>query len=382
EEPTTPPPVIQERTIVEQTGPPQIVRKVIRVPPRSQIHEHQQLETLNQYGSLSGANAPTAGNGVYGAGYGQSGKGYNTNGNYCQPDNHIEIQQQGPQVYGQTGQQRYQELQQSAVGARFNYNASNTQNLAGVGMHPSQPIVPPSNISQNAFGFQTGSIGTPAPSPPQPSLSSYGPSLQGLGGLVGAANFGAQRFGILGVPQNFGLAPNLGVESGLGVASSSGATPNFCAGGSFGAVPTFEGTLAGGIGGFSSSGFGGGAVHYGGGFGGGQLSNPGSYGVGASFGGAPFGTSGLADCAAQINPFVGNFSSATMACSSAALGGGLGAYGGAIGGFGGGYGGLGGGYGATLGGLGGGYGGGLGGGYGGGYGGGLGGGYGGGLGGG
>ncbi|CAF0867270.1 unnamed protein product [Rotaria sordida] len=35
EVPTTPPPRVQERTVVEPSGPPQVVRKVIRVPPRS-----------------------------------------------------------------------------------------------------------------------------------------------------------------------------------------------------------------------------------------------------------------------------------------------------------------------------------------------------------
>ncbi|CAF4354666.1 unnamed protein product, partial [Rotaria sp. Silwood2] len=111
EEPTTPPPRLQERTIVEQSSPSQVIRKVVRVPHRSQIHEYQHQETLDKYGSLSGANAPGAGYGVYGAGYGQSGQGYNTSGNYHQLSDNIEIQKQGPQGYGQTGQQRYQEPQ-------------------------------------------------------------------------------------------------------------------------------------------------------------------------------------------------------------------------------------------------------------------------------
>ncbi|CAF5197180.1 unnamed protein product, partial [Rotaria sp. Silwood1] len=42
--------------------------------------------------------------------------------------------------------------------------------------------------------------GASAPSLPQPSLSSYGPSPQGFGGLVGAASFGGQGFKSLGVP--------------------------------------------------------------------------------------------------------------------------------------------------------------------------------------
>ncbi len=33
--PTTPPPRIQERTVFEPAGPPQVIRRTIRVPPRS-----------------------------------------------------------------------------------------------------------------------------------------------------------------------------------------------------------------------------------------------------------------------------------------------------------------------------------------------------------
>ncbi|CAF4945777.1 unnamed protein product, partial [Rotaria sp. Silwood1] len=349
EQPTTPPPRLQERTIIEPSSPPQTIRKVIRVPPRSKIHEYQQQETLNSYGSLSGANVPAAGYGVYGAGYGQSGQGYNTSNNYYQLNNNSGIQQQGPLIYGQTGLQRYQEPQQIAAGAHFNYNVTNTHGLASAGMYPPQPVAPPSNILPNAFGFETGGIGASAPSLPQPSLSSYGPSPQGFGGLVGAASFGGQGFKSLGVPSNFGLAPNLGVASGLGVAPCLGAVPNFFAGGSFGAAPTFGGTSAGGIGEFFNSGFGGGAIGYGGGFGGGQLTNPGSYGAGTSFGGAPFGTQGLIDCGALINLLAGAFSSIAMSCCGGGMGASLGGYGGAMpGGFGGYGGAMSGGYGGAI----------------------------------
>lgn len=45
EVPMTPPPIIKERNVVEPAGPPQVVKRVIRVPPRSggfggHVHEH------------------------------------------------------------------------------------------------------------------------------------------------------------------------------------------------------------------------------------------------------------------------------------------------------------------------------------------------------
>jgi hypothetical protein len=40
--PTTPPPRIQERTVVEPAGPPQIIKKVIRVPPRGGSYGNSQ----------------------------------------------------------------------------------------------------------------------------------------------------------------------------------------------------------------------------------------------------------------------------------------------------------------------------------------------------
>ncbi len=176
EEPTTPPPRVQERTVVEPTGPPQVVRKVIRVPPRSQGYQHQQQQTLHQYGSSSGVNAPAAGSGVYGAGYGQSGQGYNNSGNYYQSNSSLVGQQQGQQGYGQTGYERYQGTQQLAAGAPFGYNAPNAQGLASAGMYPPQPaappsgippqpVAPPSGIPQNAFCFETAVVDAPVPFP-------------------------------------------------------------------------------------------------------------------------------------------------------------------------------------------------------------------------
>ncbi|CAF5118570.1 unnamed protein product, partial [Rotaria sp. Silwood1] len=57
---------------------PQVICKVIRVLSRSQNYQYQEQETLNQYGSLSVANVPTASDGAYEAGCWQSRKGYNT----------------------------------------------------------------------------------------------------------------------------------------------------------------------------------------------------------------------------------------------------------------------------------------------------------------
>lgn len=40
--PTTPPPRLQERTVVEPAGPPQVVKRVVRVPPRGNYGPAQQ----------------------------------------------------------------------------------------------------------------------------------------------------------------------------------------------------------------------------------------------------------------------------------------------------------------------------------------------------
>jgi len=321
EEPTTPPPRVQERTVVEPAGPPQVVRKVIRVPARSQGYQYQQQQTLNQYGSASGVNAPAAGGGAYGAGYGQTGQGYSSNINYYNSSSSIASQQQGQQGYGQTGYERYQGTQQLAAGAQFGYNAPHAQGLANTGMYPPQPVAPPPGIPQNAFCFETGGPAAPAPLPSQPFLPSYGQSPQSYGGFAGAANFGAQHFGL------GGAVPSFGAGSGLGVAGLG-------AGANFGAAPSF-----GGIGGFPSSGFGGGALGFSGGFGGGFPNSIGSYGASANLGGASFGAQGLGGYGAQINPFAGSFSGGAMAgfggCGGG-IGGGLGGYGAPLGGFGGG----------------------------------------------
>ncbi|CAF4922340.1 unnamed protein product, partial [Rotaria sp. Silwood1] len=148
EEPMTPPPRVQERTVVEPSGPPQVVRKVIRVPPRGLGYQHQQQDTLNQYGSLSGANAPAAGSGAFGAGYGQSGQGYGGGGSYYNSSSALGTQQGGPQGYGLTGYERYQGPQPQTAGAQFGYSASNAQGIASGGMYPPQPGLPQTIFQQ------------------------------------------------------------------------------------------------------------------------------------------------------------------------------------------------------------------------------------------
>jgi len=61
--PTTPPPRVQERTVVEPAGPPQVVKHVIRVPPRSGGYANYQ-----QQGAAYGSNASQAGGSLLSAG--------------------------------------------------------------------------------------------------------------------------------------------------------------------------------------------------------------------------------------------------------------------------------------------------------------------------
>lgn len=324
EQPTTPPPRLQERTIIEPSGPPQIVRKVIRVPPRSQQHEYQQGETLDKYGSLSGVNTPTAGHGAYGAGYGQSGQGYTTNGNYYQTDNRFQCNElqgpQGPQGYGQTGQQRYQGYQQPSTGACFGYTPSTSTSATNNGFYPTQPAAAPSNMPPNMFCFEIGGTDVPGPSSPQTSLCSYGAVPQGLTGLGGFGNFASQGFG--GTP-------------GLG------ALQNFSVGANFGGASAFGAASTGGLGGFSNSGFGSGALGNGGGFG--------NFGTGGNFGSASFGAQNFGNSPMQQStPFTGNSSGGAMSFGGSF---GSGGSGGCCGGMGGGMSGGLGAYGSAMGGL-------------------------------
>lgn len=90
---------MQERTVVEPAGPPQVIKKVIRVPPRSggyQIQSQQatasSLLSAGSYGNVQQASVPyqqqfssvAAGNyggyGSAGAGYGSVGAGYGSFG--------------------------------------------------------------------------------------------------------------------------------------------------------------------------------------------------------------------------------------------------------------------------------------------------------------
>jgi len=44
----TPPPQIKERTVVEPAGPAQVVKRVIRVPPRGGQYQQQQQHLMKQ----------------------------------------------------------------------------------------------------------------------------------------------------------------------------------------------------------------------------------------------------------------------------------------------------------------------------------------------
>lgn len=333
EEPTTPPPRVQERTVIEQTGPPKVLRKMIRVPPRSQNYQYEQQETLSNYGSFSGVSAPTAGSGAFGAGYGQSGQGYNTNGDYYRSSNLIGIAQHGPQSYGQSGYQRYQEpLQQVLADIQFNYNASNAQGLTNSNGGSFQTVVPPVNISQNAFCFQRDNVGSPTSCLQPPSLSNYGAIPQHFTDSTGAETLGEQGYGRVNL--NFGSTSNFGAESDLGVATRLGAAPQFSTGPYTTNAPTFGGTCADGIRNFSSSHFGSGTLDYGGGFGGGQMSNPDTYASGTCLGNASSDVPIAVNNGAQTNLFASGFSSSSMAnfggCGG--MSGGLGGYGSLMGG--------------------------------------------------
>ncbi|CAF1047267.1 unnamed protein product [Didymodactylos carnosus] len=116
--PTTPPPQVHEKTIVEPSGPPQVIRKVIRVPPRSGGYSQggyaQQggYSGSGSFGTIGQAQANYGGYGSYGSGsggYEQYGPGYTQN--YAQQvvpsysSGHT-IQSYAPSNFGQ-GQQLY-----------------------------------------------------------------------------------------------------------------------------------------------------------------------------------------------------------------------------------------------------------------------------------
>jgi hypothetical protein len=64
--PTTPPPRVQERTVVEPAGPPQVIKRVIRVPPRGGSYGGQQQQTAGFAGGNLQASSNLLGAGSYG----------------------------------------------------------------------------------------------------------------------------------------------------------------------------------------------------------------------------------------------------------------------------------------------------------------------------
>lgn len=160
EEPTTPPPRLHERTIIEPSGPPKIVRKVIRVPPRSHEHQYQQQqETVNKYEKLNGVNTSVA-----------------------------------------------------DIAAQFERNISNTQGATSTNIYPLHSVVPPPGIPQNTVRFEVRGTEASAPFPSQPPISHHVQNRQSFGGFTEATNVRAQGFG--------GIAPGISATPGLGVASN------------------------------------------------------------------------------------------------------------------------------------------------------------------
>ena len=109
---------MQERTVVEPAGPPQVIKKVIRVPPRGggyQIQSQQgaasSLLSAGSYGNVQQASVPYqqfsgvaasnyGGFGSGGIGYGSVGGGYGSFGGGFQ-------QQQQQQAFGFPSQPSY-----------------------------------------------------------------------------------------------------------------------------------------------------------------------------------------------------------------------------------------------------------------------------------
>ena len=160
EEPTTPPPRLHERTIIEPSGPPKIVRKVIRVPPRSHEYQYQQQqETINKYEKLNNVNTSVAG-----------------------------------------------------IAAQFERNISKTLGATSTNIYPPHSIVPPPGIPQNTVHFEVRGTEASAPFPSQPPISHHVQYRQSFGGFTEAPNVRSQGFG--------GIAPGISATPGLGVASN------------------------------------------------------------------------------------------------------------------------------------------------------------------
>jgi hypothetical protein len=187
EAPTTPPPRIEERTVVEPSGPPKVVRKVIRVPPRNHEYQHQQRETVDQNRKLNVENTTAA-----------------------------------------------------TTATPLNYNAPQTQGVTNTSMYPSQPVVIQPSISQNTFRFEVGGADASVPFPSQLPISNHGLNPQGFGGVPQTANFGARGFGFGGVAPSIGTAP-----PDFSARASLGAVPTFV-GTPFGGIGGFINNGVGG----------------------------------------------------------------------------------------------------------------------------------------
>jgi len=164
--PTTPPPRVTERTVVEPAGPPQVVKKVIRVPPRGGSYSASQ-----QQGASVASNADQANNllgaGSYGnvqqasSSYQQFGgptsavgptSAFGTGAFYAGGYSGAEVNTSG---YGSVGGGHGSAAggYGSAAGGFGSYGGGFQQQGSGFGQFPSQRVPPPPGIPPNATCF-------------------------------------------------------------------------------------------------------------------------------------------------------------------------------------------------------------------------------------
>jgi len=151
--PTTPPPRVTERTVVEPAGPPQVVKKVIRVPPRGGSYSASQQQGVSVASNADQANN-LLGAGSYGnvqqatSSYQQFGgptSAVGTGAFYAGGYSGAEANAGG---YGSVGGGYG-----SAAGGFGSYGGGFQQQGSGFGQFPSQRVPPPPGIPPNATCF-------------------------------------------------------------------------------------------------------------------------------------------------------------------------------------------------------------------------------------
>lgn len=122
--PMTPPPRVQERTVVEPAGPPQVIKRTIRVPPRGGYYQQQQQQQGHSAVNIQGSSVSMGTDG-----YGQT-QGVNDLSNYQQQ---VQQQQQQQVFLPQANTSVYQ-----GQATSFPFPANNPG-----AVFPSQPVQPP-----------------------------------------------------------------------------------------------------------------------------------------------------------------------------------------------------------------------------------------------